>query len=106
MTCYNLLARALKTAQKTIADLRLYLRPSLEIHSARESSSGSVAAQPWDKSSEVEPVCFVEGRDENVDLLGIRCETPAVDGEKSVRGGESRPFVPINERMVLRETLP
>ena len=65
-----------------------------------------VVAQPWDKLVEAELVRFVEVGNENIGLLGIRRETRAVDGQKSVRGGESSPLVAVNKRMVLREALP
>ncbi len=49
-----------------------------------------MTAQPWDKLVEAKLVCFVEGRNENVGLLGVRRQTRAVDGEKSIRGGDTK----------------
>jgi hypothetical protein len=65
-----------------------------------------VTAQPWDQLVEAELAGFVEGGDEDVGLLGVRREACAVDGEKSIRRGESRPLVSVDEGMVLREALP
>ena len=65
-----------------------------------------MTAQPWDELVEAELVGFVERGDESVRLLGIRRETRAVDGEKCIRGGESRALVAVDEGMVLREALP
>src|SRR5579862_184068 len=65
-----------------------------------------VTAQPWDKLVEAELVCFVKVSDEFISLLGVRCEARAIDGEKSIRRGESRPLVAVDKGTVLREALP
>ncbi len=65
-----------------------------------------MTTQPWDKLVEAELVGFVEGDDETVSLLGVRRQTRAVDGAKSIRGGESCPLVAVDDGMILREAFP
>src|SRR5579864_1792541 len=65
-----------------------------------------MAAQPQHKLVEAELICPIECREEFVRLFGVRCETRAIDGEKSIRGGESCAFVAVEEGMILREALP
>ena len=60
-----------------------------------------VIAQPGDKLVEAELVGFVERGNESVGLLRIGREPRAADGEKGIRGGESRALVAIDEGMVL-----
>jgi hypothetical protein len=44
--------------------------------------------------------------DEGISFVGVRDEPRAVDCKESIRGGESRALVAIDERTVLREALP
>ena len=64
-----------------------------------------VIAQPGDKLVEAELVGFVERGNESVGSQH-RPQPRAVDGEKGIRGGESRALVAVDEGMVLREALP
>jgi hypothetical protein len=65
-----------------------------------------MVSQPCHKLVEAKLVCFVECREENVDLFGVSCETRSVDGEKSICGSESCALVAVNDGMALRKTLP
>jgi hypothetical protein len=64
----------------------------------------NVMPQPWDKLVEAELIGFVERGDKIVGFLGVGCETRTVDGD--ICSGESRAFVAVDERMVLRKALP
>src|SRR5207247_7840509 len=55
---------------------------------------------------ESEPAGLVKVGDKNVGLFGVRCESQAVDGKKSIHGGKSRSLVAIDEGMILRQALP
>ena len=65
-----------------------------------------MAAQPRDQLVEAELVCLVEGDDKCVGLLSVRRETGAVDSEKGIGGGESRPLVAVDEGRVWRQAFP
>jgi hypothetical protein len=65
-----------------------------------------VTAQPRDQPVEAELVGLVEPDNKSVRLLRTGRETRAVDGEKGIRGGESRALVAVDEGTVLRKTLP
>jgi hypothetical protein len=65
-----------------------------------------MVSQPSHKLVEAKLICFVECREENAELFGVRCETRSVDGEESICGGESCAFVAVNEGMAPGKTLP
>src|SRR6266705_3706765 len=61
-----------------------------------------VCAQPGNEFIESEPVGLVKVGHKKVGLFGVRREVQAVDGKKSIGGGESRPLVAIHKGMILR----
>ncbi|MCU1257953.1 MAG: hypothetical protein JWO80_838 [Bryobacterales bacterium] len=65
-----------------------------------------MTAQPCDQLVEAELVGFVEGGNENVGLPGVRRQTRAADGEKSIRRGECRPLVAVDEGTICARLSP
>src|SRR5713226_7998466 len=61
-----------------------------------------VCAQPGDEFVESELVGLVKVGHKKVGLFGVRRQVQAVDGEKSIRGRESRPLGAIDKGMILR----
>jgi hypothetical protein len=65
-----------------------------------------MAAQPWNQFLEAKLVGPIEVFNKHIGLLSIRPQPGAIDGKKSIGGGERSALVSVDERMVLRETLP
>jgi hypothetical protein len=65
-----------------------------------------VLTQPRDEGIKTECVLFIQVEDKAVGFPGIRRQVRAVYGEKGIGGCEGGAFVAVDERVVLRQTLP